>query len=860
MEARPGRGRGCRTKRHADAVGAHPARRKLVSYDASSAVRASLRTDRCSESLACRAPAPRTLPGGGRAPQNETLSAPRAATATTTRSATPWPRTGGMTLAAGSIIQMTSRRCPRRRRSACARRSSLRRCRPRRPSRRPSSGPAPRRRPAAGRRVTAVVARAARRGDLGATLRLVARAARRAAAPRGASPPRRRRRSRRSSRRCPGPFAPRPFFCLRRPRCPHLHVGPDVSRAVDALARSTQVRPRRPPARDAGCRDAAAALARRASPRPSPKKQPAAPRDLSVPFDAARDSRLHHRGREQAYALRERCRDRFLDLLRDYEAARRDANRERLFPPADDAFFFGKRRPQRRGARQTRDAFRDRASQVCRAVPPEHVGWFARVFTDILTAAAAAEDVYDEADDAFWAGSPLETVPGQLRIFALFVVGADAKAFSDSLREVLVATLSEDVDADALPRTRVGEALAKRTAGAALLGFLRSAPNFGSSSQRRAAAGGPRRRSRVAKRQRRVGRARLLRRGVGLRVPRRPAVRRRVAQGGHGDHGRARGVAGAPRLPRPVAALLAARLDVEACLRRLGRPLASRGSVPAPASPTSPASPRDAWSPRRAPNVADADALRSPAAARAARAWFSAAVSVVSPAKTKTPPKKVTPLLVKPAPAAREEKKAEAASPTATATAARRALLKPVAAAFFRRAARARRPARGRRGEGALRRGARASTPAARSTRARGRPWTCRAAGEPAAALPVKITPHDPARRRRARRSSRPALPRTASAEVFAFFCFSRARAMNLPKLPTGRIRPSRRHRPRTSRGRCTKRRARSARPSARASTSRRRPSHAPRGAAPRAPPVHDHAGGSAAASSSASSRPARRA
>ena len=131
------------------------------------------------------------------------------------------------------------------------------------------------------------------------------------------------------------------------------------------------------------------------------------------------------------------------------------------------------------------DAFRDRASQVCRAVPPEHVGWFARVFTDILTAAAAAEDVYDEADDAFWAGSPLETVPGQLRIFALFVVGADAKAFSDSLREVLVATLSEDVDADALPRTRVGEALAKRTAGAALLGFLRSAPNFSSSSQGR---------------------------------------------------------------------------------------------------------------------------------------------------------------------------------------------------------------------------------------------------------------------------------------------------------------------------------------------------------------------------------------
>ena len=464
----------------------------------------------------------------------------------------------------------------------------------------------------------------------------------------------------------------------------------DASRAVDATARRRCGRAA-DLARDAGCRDAAAALARRASPRPSPKKQSAAPRDLSVPFDAARDSRLHHRGREQAYALRERCRDRFLDLLRDYEAARRDANRERLFPPADDAFFFRKRRPQRRGARQTRDAFRDRASQVCRAVPPEHVGWFARVFTDILTAAAAAEDVYDEADDAFWAGSPLETVPGQLRIFALFVVGADAKAFSDSLREVLVATLSEDVDADALPRTRVGEALAKRTAGAALLGFLRSAPNFSSSSQ-----GRPRPADldvvRVLQSVKDASDARAYfvaawvcaflaalqfdaasRREDTAIMDELEALRARLAC----------------RDPSP--ALLAARLDVEACLRRLGRPLASLAlSVPAPASPTSPASPRDAWSPRRAPNVADADALRSPAAARAARAWFSAAVSVVSPAKTKTPPKKVTPLLVKPAPAARAEKKAEAASPTATATAARRALLKPVAAAFFRRHPRAR--------------------------------------------------------------------------------------------------------------------------------------------------------------------------
>ena len=343
-------------------------------------------------------------------------------------------------------------------------------------------------------------------------------------------------------------------------------------------------------ARDAGCRDAAAALARRASPRPSPKKQSAAPRDLSVPFDAARDSRLHHRGREQAYALRERCRDRFLDLLRDYEAARRDANRERLFPPADDAFFFRKRRPQRRGARQTRDAFRDRASQVCRAVPPEHVGWFARVFTDILTAAAAAEDVYDEADDAFWAGSPLETVPGQLRIFALFVVGADAKAFSDSLREVLVATLSEDVDADALPRTRVGEALAKRTAGAALLGFLRSAPNFSSFTGRPRPADLDVVRVLQSVKDASDARAYFVAAWVCafLAALQFDAASRREDTAIM-DELEALRARLACRDPSP--ALLAARLDVEACLRRLGRPLASLElSVPAPASPTSPAS------------------------------------------------------------------------------------------------------------------------------------------------------------------------------------------------------------------------------------------------------------------------------
>ena len=512
-----------------------------------------------------------------------------------------------------------------------------------------------------------------------------------------------------------------------------------------------RARRRLPPRRGGGARAPRVAAA------VSEKKQPAAPRDLSVPFDAARDSRLHHRGREQAYALRERCRDRFLDLLRDYEAARRDANRERLFPPADDAFFFRKRRPQRRGARQTRDAFRDRASQVCRAVPPEHVGWFARVFTDILTAAAAAEDVYDEADDAFWAGSPLETVPGQLRIFALFVVGADAKAFSDSLREVLVATLSEDVDADALPRTRVGEALAKRTAGAALLGFLRSAPNFGSSSQ-----GRPRPADldvvRVLQSVKDASDARAYfvaawvcaflaalqfdaasRKEETAIMDELEALRARLAC----------------RDPSP--AFLAARLDVEACLRRLGRPLASLElSVPAPASPTSPASPRDAG--RRAARAQRRRRRRAPVAGRGAgraglvlRRGFCgvARQDQDAPEESDAAPREAR------ARGARGEE-GRGGLADRDGDRARRALLKPVAAAFFRRhpRARGRRPARGRRGEGALRRGP-GPRPRPRDRRARAAgPGPARAAG--------------PARGRRARRgvAGAGALPRGRRAEA----------------------------------------------------------------------------------------------
>ena len=478
-----------------------------------------------------------------------------------------------------------------------ARRSSLRRCRP--PAARRDARQAAQRRGVDRRvgRARAVVARAARRGDLGATLRLVARAARRggggarrlAAEAAAALAP--------GSRRCPWTrFAPRPFFL---PSTSSLSSSPCGAIYITCRPardrRSTQVRPRgRPRARRRLPRRGGGARAPRVAAAVS-KKQSAAPRDLACRSAPARDSRLHHRGREQAYALRERCRDRFLDLLRDYEAARRVRIRERIASAGGRRLLLPETAAAGRGARQTRDAFRDRASQVCRAVPPEHVGWFARVFTDILTAAAAAEDVDDEADDAFWAGSPLETVPGQLRIFALFVVGADAKAFSDSLREVLVATLSEDVDADALPRTRVGEALAKRTAGAALLGFLRSAPNFSSSTQ-----GRPRPADldvvRVLQSVKDASDARAY--FVAAWVCAFLAALQfdaasRKEETAIMDELEALRAHLACRDPSP--ALLAARLDVEACLRRLGRPLAPLElSVPAPASPTSPASPRSA--------------------------------------------------------------------------------------------------------------------------------------------------------------------------------------------------------------------------------------------------------------------------
>ena len=285
----------------------------------------------------------------------------------------------------------------------------------------PSAAGRPTRRPR-----SALVARAARRGDLGATL-AVARAARRGGGAARRPPPGRRRR-RAGARGVPlGGLAPRP--CLRRPRCPHLHVGPDVSRAVDATARST-VRPRgRPRARRLPRRGGGR---RRAPPRPS--KQPAAPRDLSVPFDAARGSRLHHRGRERAHAARAVPRP-DLDLLRDYEA-RRDAVASALpakrTTPSSSA---GGRRGAARGKRET--PFPRPRVPVRRAVPPEHVGWFARV----------SGYPHGRGRDG---GAPmtrrttrragLASGNGAGRSgFALFVA-APTRAFSDSLREVLVAT------------------------------------------------------------------------------------------------------------------------------------------------------------------------------------------------------------------------------------------------------------------------------------------------------------------------------------------------------------------------------------------------------------------------------------
>jgi len=499
----------------------------------------------------------------------------------------------------------------------------------------------------------AVVARAARRGDLGATLRLVARAARRGDA---------------AARRLAAAAAAA--------LAPELAALP-----LDACGRAAEL------AREVGCRDAAATLAGHASPRPSPRKESAAPRDLSVPFDAARDSRLHHRGREQAYALRERCRDRFLELLRDYEAARRDHNRERLFPPSDDAFFFRKRRQQKHRP-PSRDAFRDRASQICRTVPPEHVAWFARVVADIMAQAACAEE-HDEDDDAYWAGSPLSTVPAALRIFALFVLGADAKAFADALYEVLAASLHEGVDVDALPRARFGEVLAKRVSGAALLGLLRSAPNFSSGETARPA---PLDVVDVLRRVREASDAEIFfaaayaTQFLACLAFDAATLGKESAAVDELAGLRARIVC---RAPSP--ALLAARLDIEASLLLLGRPLAAVAFPDrAPASPASP-EPQAAWSPRRAGNGADADLLRSPAASAAARAWLrGGAVPLASPAK-RTPSKKVKPQLVS-VPAAPPVKLLPplAATTNATTNAARRALLKPVAAAFFRRHPRAR--------------------------------------------------------------------------------------------------------------------------------------------------------------------------
>ena len=540
--------------------------------------------------------------------------------ATTTRSATPWPRTcarswRGRRRRRRSIIQMTSRRCPRQRRSACARRSSLRRCRPRRPSRRPSSGPAPRRRPTRRPNAGAVGTRAGRR-----------RRPRRDATPRRArSAARRRRRAaprrrggggaRRSSRALPlDRFAPRPFFCLRRPRCPHLHVGPDA-RAVDATARSTQVRPRGRPARGGRLPRRGGGAARRAR----------RGRLRKTAGGAARPQRaVRRRARRCACTTgaascspcreRERCRDRFLDLLRDYEAARRDANRERLSRRRTTPSWVRNGRPQRarrRGKQET-----DRRPRV-----PGLPGRAARARR--LVRARFHGYPHGRVGPRMSCGRPASTRSGRARLWKRCRASSGSSRSSSSAptrrpSPILYGRCSsrrrEDVDAGRAP----GRASARRWRSGRparrCVGFLRSAPNFSSSSQ---PGGGGRRTLDVVRVLQSVkdasdARAYFVAAWVCafLAALQCDAASRKEDTAIMDEEAlRARAAPAATR--RPLCSRRASTSRLPAAARR---PLASLAlAAPAPA-PTSPASARDAWSPRRAPNVADADARGSPAA------------------------------------------------------------------------------------------------------------------------------------------------------------------------------------------------------------------------------------------------------
>lgn len=231
--------------------------------------------------------------------------------------------------------------------------------------------------------------------------------------------------------------------------------------------------------------------------------------DYSQPFVRERDSRKAF-STDSATRLtfdnRERARDAFLRLLRDFESARSavdDAALEALIPPEDRPFLYRdvvappQRSAGRRGGRRpvwgddaSLRTLRARASSIVRCLLPVNQRWFAELFDATLLRVALAPPLDAEAQQAdklkrlqarLFAEreGPISGLAYDEHFFALFVAGADAALFRNQLLAALSAGIKADLESlSAMDEARAGDTLDRLGVRARIAGFVVCSPHY----------------------------------------------------------------------------------------------------------------------------------------------------------------------------------------------------------------------------------------------------------------------------------------------------------------------------------------------------------------------------------------------
>lgn len=189
--------------------------------------------------------------------------------------------------------------------------------------------------------------------------------------------------------------------------------------------------------------------------------------DYSQPFVRERDSRkVFERDAEgrASFENRERARDAFLQLLRDFKSAQsavNDQSMAALVPNEDRARVYlppiasPSQRGRQKGKGRGDETLRSRASGVVRDLLPSNQEWFARFFDATVVRVALSRDLNADYQKLRKLEARFEhtktTVEGPHSVFghdeqffALFVAAADAALF----RHHLLGTLADAIRAD----------------------------------------------------------------------------------------------------------------------------------------------------------------------------------------------------------------------------------------------------------------------------------------------------------------------------------------------------------------------------------------------------------------------------